>query len=76
MPERVEAVSVRDMDAWKEQHDTPSPRPAQPQPYSRLRKRNERRARIAQMLEARRKRFSDIERIVQLQRERKVRHGR
>lgn len=64
------------MDAPKEHRDTPASRPAEREPYGQLRKRNERRARIARLLDARRKRPGSVDRVVQLQRERDLRQGR
>jgi hypothetical protein len=46
------------------------------EPYAELRKRNERRARVAQVLQARRQRLVRLERVVQGRRERNLRHGR
>jgi hypothetical protein len=46
------------------------------EPYRALRKRNERRSRVALLLEAQRELRVSVERVVEAQRQRRLRHGR
>jgi hypothetical protein len=64
------------MEPSNEHRDNPGSPPGERGPYGQLRKRNERRERIARLLESRRKQLGGIDRISQLQRERHLRQGR
>jgi hypothetical protein len=68
--------TVTDMDIRSKKTRADGPADWGSEPYAELRKRNERRARVAQVLQARRQRLVRLEQVVQGRRERNLRHGR
>jgi len=72
MTREQQATTVLDMQTRIHKTQIGAPAEWDSMPYSELRKRNERRARVAELLKARRQR---LERIAELRSERKPHHG-
>jgi hypothetical protein len=79
MDDRLDKLDNGRTDNPEIRTDTPEIRMAtgrSGEPYRALRKRNERRSRVALLLEAQRELRVSVERVVEAQRQRRLRHGR